>query len=223
LKKNGNILKLNNITKSFNQIPVLNNINLVVEKNSIVGLAGPSGSGKSTLLRCIQKLETIDSGTIECHSQAGFIFQDFQLFPHMTVLQNLIYAPTIKNRTKNYTTEALAILENLGIADKANNYPRQLSGGQKQRVALARSLIMQPELLLCDEPTSNLDVATILDVVYLLASVKNMGVTMIIASHDLDFLTKIATKIVVLKGGEIVTDINPQILKDPISHLKNYY
>ncbi|MDR1012331.1 MAG: ATP-binding cassette domain-containing protein [Coxiellaceae bacterium] len=216
-------LKLSNVTKSFNNVRVLNDIDLVVKKNSIVGLAGSSGSGKSTLLRCVQKLEIINSGTIECDSKMGFIFQDFQLFPHMTVLQNLIYAPTVKNKIKDYTTEALEILKNLGIADKINNYPQQLSGGQKQRVALARSLIMQPELLLCDEPTSNLDVATIFDVVHLLTSVKNMGVTMIIASHDLDFLTKIATKIVVLKEGKIVIDIDPKILENPISYLKKYY
>ncbi len=196
---------------------------MVVAKNSIVGLAGSSGSGKSTLLRCIQNLETIDSGSIECSSQTGFMFQDFQLFPHMTVLQNLIYAPTLLANSKDHDTQALAILANLGLADKASAYPDKLSGGQKQRVALARSLMMQPELLLCDEPTSGLDVATTLDVVSLLEDVRSIGITMIIASHDLDFLTKVADRILLLKNGEIIVDIAPKTLDDPIHYLKNYY
>jgi polar amino acid transport system ATP-binding protein len=217
------MLRVNNVYKKFNNSLVLNNINMVVAKNSIVGLAGSSGSGKSTLLRCIQNLETIDSGSIECSSQTGFMFQDFQLFPHMTVLQNLIYAPTLLANSKDHDTQALAILANLGLADKASAYPDKLSGGQKQRVALARSLMMQPELLLCDEPTSGLDVATTLDVVSLLEDVRSIGITMIIASHDLDFLTKVADRILLLKNGEIIVDIAPKTLDDPIHYLKNYY
>ena len=204
------MLKLNNVCKKFNNALVLDAINIMVEKNTIVGLAGPSGSGKTTLLRCIQNLETIDAGTIECGSQTGFMFQDFQLFPHMSVLQNLVYAPRILDKTKDHNMRAMSLLDNLGVADKASVYPNKLSGGQKQRVALARSLMMHPELLLCDEPTSGLDVATTLDVVFLLESVRNMGVTMIIASHDLDFLTKIADRIVILKNGGIVVDIAPK-------------
>jgi polar amino acid transport system ATP-binding protein len=142
----------------------------------------------------------------------------------MTVLKNIIYAPILKDKAKkNNTTQAMEILNNLGIADKANSYPTQLSGGQKQRVALARSLIMQPQLLLCDEPTSGLDVATTLEVIALLETVRNMGVSMIIASHDLDFLTKIANRIIVLKNGKIILDVNPKKIEDPIYYLKNYY
>lgn len=217
------MLKINHVSKKFGHLVVLDDINLEVKQTSIVGLAGPSGSGKSTLLRCIQQLETIDSGSIVCNGHTGFMFQDFQLFPHMTVLNNLVYAPNLLSPQKENEPTALAILNNLGIADKAHTYPQNLSGGQKQRVALARSLMMQPDILLCDEPTSGLDVATTLDVVDLLSSVQAMGVTMVIASHDLDFLTLMADRIVVLNHGTIVADIKPKIIKDPVATLKNYY
>ncbi len=217
------MIKINQVCKKFAETVVLDNINITLEKNNIVGLAGSSGSGKSTLLRCIQKLEAIDSGSIEYDGEAGFMFQDFQLFPHMDVLNNLIYAPSLENKKQDYIKQAMAILKDLGIENKANEYPENLSGGQKQRVALARSLMMSPKILLCDEPTSGLDVATILDVITLLESVKNDQVTMVIASHDLDFLTKIADRILVLKHGKIVADIEPKLLEDPIHYLKNYY
>jgi polar amino acid transport system ATP-binding protein len=175
------------------------------------------------LLRSIQKLEAIDNGEIIFDGEAGFMFQDFQLFPHMNILENLIYAPSLQNKKFDHKIKAMKLLETLGIKNKADFFPHQLSGGQKQRVALARSLMMQPKLLLCDEPTSGLDVATIEDVLVLLGSVQNLGVTMVIASHDLDFLTKIADRIVILKGGNIVVDANPKALADPIQHLKKYY
>lgn len=217
------MLKINNVSKKFGDIIVLNNISLTLKENNILGLAGPSGGGKSTLLRSIQKLEAIDNGEIIFDGEAGFMFQDFQLFPHMNILENLIYAPSLHDKKLDHKDNAIKLLETLGIKDKAAFFPHQLSGGQKQRVALARSLMMQPKLLLCDEPTSGLDVATIEDVVALLFSVQNLGVTMVIASHDLDFLTKIADRIVVLKGGNIVVDVTPKTLADPIQHLKKYY
>jgi polar amino acid transport system ATP-binding protein len=197
------MLTLNQVCKKFGTTPILNNISLSIRKGSIVGLAGPSGGGKSTLLRCIQKLETIDSGTIDFQGKSGFIFQDFQLFPHMTVLKNLTYAPTLQNKEVDHTQRAFKKLEALGIKNKADAYPHNLSGGQKQRVALARSLMMQPDLLLCDEPTSGLDATTTKDVEHLLKSINAMGVTMIIASHDLTFLENIADKTILLKGGSI--------------------
>ena len=161
------------------------------------------------------------------------MFQDFQLFPHMNVLENLVYAPNIitskgadnksnTNKTLNLK-QALNLLKQLGISDKENHYPFQLSGGQKQRVALARSLMMKPDLLLCDEPTSGLDVATIEDVVLLLRSVQAAGVTMIIASHDLDFLSQIAERIIVLKYGQIVADIDTAQTPDTVHYLKKFY
>lgn len=217
------MLKLNNVSKHYGEVQVLNDITFNVEKDSILGLAGASGSGKSTLLRCIQKLESIDSGNLICDGEPGFMFQDFQLFPHMTVLQNLIYAPLLKDKSKNHVAEAMVLLKNLGISDKASTYPIKLSGGQKQRVALARSLMMSPQFLLCDEPTSGLDIITTLDVVSLLLLVKKMGVTMIIASHNLDFLTQIADRVIILKNGKISLDTNPQVLTDPICYLQKYY
>lgn len=217
------MLKIKNISKKYGDITVLNDVSLTIEENTIVGLAGPSGGGKSTILRAIQKLETIDSGEIIFNGKIGFMFQDFQLFPHMTVLENLVYAPSLQNKKFDHTTKAMSLLETLGIKDKANFLTNKLSGGQKQRVALARSLMVQPKLLLCDEPTSGLDVATIEDVVSLLVSVQKLGVTMVIASHDLDFLTKIADRIVILKEGSIIVDVNPKILDNSVNELKKYY
>lgn len=217
------MLAINKACKHFGSLTILNELSLQVEAQTVLGLAGPSGSGKSTLLRCIQQLETLDSGTIEFVGKSGFMFQDFQLFPHMTVLNNLIYAPNLHDKTTHHEQRAQELLKKLGISDKAFSYPQQLSGGQKQRVALARSLMMQPSLLLCDEPTSGLDVATIDEVINLLNSVKSLGVTMIIASHDLDFLCKMAERVIVLKGGRLVADVLPKNLVEPIVYLKNYY
>lgn len=217
------MLQINNVCKNFGLTKVLDHISLLVEPQTVVGLAGPSGGGKSTLLRCIQKLESLDSGTITVEGISGFMFQDFQLFPHMTVLQNLTYAPKLKNKTANYDEKAISLLETLGIKDKVDSFPSQLSGGQKQRVALARSLMMQPTVLLCDEPTSGLDLATIEEVISLLNSIKAMGVTMVIASHDLDFLSKMADRLVVLKNGQLVADVIPKAMLNPMQELKKYY
>ena len=217
------MLVLENVTKAYGATSVLSNISLTVAKGEIFGLAGSSGGGKSTLLRCIQGLENIDAGAIHCAAKKGFMFQDFQLFPHMTVLKNLTFAPSLQNKDKGYEARALELLQTLGLSDKVNAYPHQLSGGQKQRVALGRSLTMQPQLLLCDEPTSGLDVATIDDVVSLLKTVRDWGVTIVIASHDLDFLTRIADRIVLLKAGKIVANIAPQSTKDPVNALRSYY
>ncbi|KTC77851.1 amino acid ABC transporter ATP-binding protein [Legionella brunensis] len=216
------MLHINNACKTFGSLQVLANINLTIESHQVIGLAGPSGSGKSTLLRCIQKLDNLNSGSIDFAGTSGFMFQDFQLFPHLTVLQNLTYAPSLQNKTKNHDEEARQLLATLGISDKACSYPQQLSGGQKQRVALARSLMMRPSLLLCDEPTSGLDLATIDDVISLLNAVK-AGVIMVIASHDLDFLTKMTDRLLILKRGQIVADVQPKNLKNPVQELKIYY
>ena len=217
------MLKVKNASKTYGKHQVLQGISLEVEKNKIIGLAGPSGSGKSTLLRCIQKLDNLDKGEIICDEEIGFMFQDFQLFPHMTVLQNLVYAPLLC-KMNDVENNALSLLVQLGIRNKAYSYPSQLSGGQKQRTALARSLMMHPTLLLCDEPTSGLDIATIENVIALLKLVKNkMQITMIIASHDLDFLIKISDKIVLLKNGKIATDVEPKNEQNLIKILYKYY
>ncbi len=215
------MLTVINACKQFGETQVLNNLNLHLSSNSILGLSGPSGSGKSTFLRCIQQLEALSSGAIHVGGSCGFMFQDFQLFPHMTVLDNLVYAPGLHDKHTNHQGDAMSLLATLGIADKANVYPYQLSGGQKQRVALARSLMMKPSLLLCDEPTSGLDSAMIEDVFCLLKSVNAMGVAMVIASHDLSFLTRIADRFLILKGGHLLADLNPKELQQPVYHIKN--
>lgn len=217
------ILSIHNACKAFQGLPVLANVNIEIATNSVVGLAGPSGSGKSTLLRAIQKLETLDQGNIDFKEKSGFMFQDFQLFPHFSVLKNLTYAPLRLLKDKDVEKRARTLLSALGIEDKSNCFPAQLSGGQKQRVALARSLMMQPKLLLCDEPTSGLDVATIDEVIALLNSIRAMGVTMLIASHDLDFLTRFTDRIIILKNGCIAADVEPKSLNNPLAYLKKYY
>jgi polar amino acid transport system ATP-binding protein len=226
------MLKIKNVNKSFNGEQILKNINLSIEKASIVGLAGSSGSGKSTLLRCIQGLDSPDCGEIECAGKVGFMFQDFQLFPHMTVFKNVTYAQQLrakkqagKNKEKRheYSEKALGLLKQLGIDDKANDYPRALSGGQKQRVALARSLIVDPDLLLCDEPTSGLDVASTQGVADLLSSVRALNVSMLIASHDLEFITMLADRVVLLRDGQIVADVEPGAHENPVQYIKQLY
>lgn len=216
------MLKIKDVCKAFGNNTVLQDITFEIGGAKIIGLAGSSGSGKSTLLRLIQKLENPDSGTIENDVRTGFMFQDFQLFPHMTVWQNITYSPALHNK-EEYIAQAKEITERLSIAHKIAVYPAQLSGGQKQRAALARSLMMNPGLLLCDEPTSGLDVATIQDVVSLLESIRGMGVCIIIASHDLDFLTQIADEIFVLKNGKLVKSVVPKNMENPIHYLKNLY
>ncbi|KTD45593.1 amino acid (glutamine) ABC transporter ATP binding protein [Legionella rubrilucens] len=217
------MIQINNACKQFGKTVVLNQINLTIAANSIVGLAGPSGSGKSTLLRCIQQLEKLDSGRIELAGTSGFMFQDFQLFPHMTVLDNLVYAPSLHEKDIDHEGRALELLEVLGLGSKAGAFPQQLSGGQKQRVALARSLMMKPDLLLCDEPTSGLDRGSMNDVAALLNQVKGMNVTMVIASHDLPFLTGIAERLVVINRGNLIADLTTADFTDPIAALQTYY
>ena len=216
------MLTIKNVSKSFVGNKILNNISLEISQSSIIGLAGSSGSGKSTLLRCIQGLETIEEGEIIYEGKAGFMFQDFQLFPHMNVLDNLTYAPKHAMKNSSYEKDAKELLAQLGLSEKASFFPHNLSGGQKQRVALARSLMTKPDLLLCDEPTSGLDVATIDEVVSLLKSVRQDQMTMIIASHDLDFLNKIADRIIVLKNGSIIADIETKE-DNVVGKLKQYY
>jgi len=202
------MLKVSDVCKSFNQLEVLKNISFEVPSHTVVGLAGPSGSGKSTLLRCIQKLEPIDKGTITCSGATGFLFQDFQLFPHINVLENVTYAPRKILKNTQVKDEALNILKILGIEDKASSYPLELSGGQKQRVALARTLAMKPDVLLCDEPTSGLDIKSIQDVISILRNIQSLGMAMIITSHDIDFLTTIADHVLILKQGVIVRNLS---------------
>jgi polar amino acid transport system ATP-binding protein len=217
------MLKIKNLSKSFGNKIIIKDLSLHAQKSEIIGLAGHSGSGKSTLLRCIQGIEKQSSGTIEFEGIATFMFQDFQLFPHFNILKNLTYAPSLQNKNIDQNQRAIDLLKKLGIESKANEFPEKLSGGQKQRAAFARCLMMNPDLLLCDEPTSGLDIISTRDIISLIKSVNEMGVTMIIASHNLDFLTEISDRIIVLKNGMIQETADPKQLENPIDYLKEFY
>lgn len=217
------LLNIINLSKEFAGKKIFDDISLSVKEHEIIGLAGGSGTGKSTLLRLIQKLDSSNEGEIKVNGRVGFMFQDFQLFPHLTVFENIIYAPKVNKVKFDFVARAEELLKKLALNDYRSVLPKNLSGGQKQRVALARALIMKPDLLLCDEPTSGLDVATITEVVDLLKEIQATGVTMIIASHDLDFLTKIATRIIVLKDSKVKFDQELLAIDDPIASLKKLY
>lgn len=199
------MLKIIDANKKFKSVTALDNINLSIRKNEVVGLCGQSGSGKSTLLRCVQKLENLDSGEIILNGHSAFVFQDFQLFPHFNVLRNLTYASSLLEPESDYEKKAITLLQNLGLADKALAYPQKLSGGQKQRVALARSLMLNPNILLCDEPTSGLDAESVEGVISLISELRaQVNITMLIASHDMGFITKVADRIIVMRNGKII-------------------
>ncbi|ETZ07578.1 arginine transport ATP-binding protein ArtM [Holospora obtusa F1] len=203
-----------NATKCFGEACILQSLNLKISDPEIVGLAGTSGSGKSTLLRCIQGIELLNEGTIQRPVNTGFMFQDFQLFPHMTVWENVTYAPLRQANNQSEIKECLKsaqeLLQSLGILSQKNVYPHRLSGGQKQRAALARALIMHPKLLLCDEPTSGLDRSTTKSVIQILKQVHEKGVALLIASHDLHFLCTLSHRIVMMRHGSIVLDVSTQ-------------
>lgn len=217
------LVQVTNLEKTFGPHTVLKGVSFSVCKGQLVGLAGGSGSGKSTLLRCIQGLESPSKGHILAPKACGFMFQDFQLFPHMTVLQNIMYAPMIHTPHPDVGDQAHRLLAELGLSGKESAYPHRLSGGQKQRVALARSLMMDPPVLLCDEPTSGLDVASIRDVVRVFQNVNLAGTTLMLASHDLDFLTSLTHRILLLKEGHVVVDMDPRTQNDPVRYLQSCY
>ena len=203
------MLELNNISKRFGEKQIISDLNLKVPEKQILAIVGPSGGGKTTLLRMLAGLETIDSGDIiyngeelpldelEKRNLLGFVFQDFQLFPHLTVLENLTLSPI---KTKNFTKEdaekkAISLLTRLGLAEHVNAYPYSLSGGQKQRVALARAMMIDPEIIGYDEPTSALDPELRLEVEKLILQNRELGMTQIVVTHDLQFAENIADTI----------------------------
>lgn len=203
------MLELKNISKKFKDRQILENFNLTVEENKILAIVGPSGGGKTTLLRMLAGLEKIDSGEIiyngeslpidelEKRNLLGFVFQDFQLFPHLTVLENLVLSPIkTMNMSKNDAEEkALTLLDKLGLDKQVNNYPISLSGGQKQRVALARAMMIDPKIIGYDEPTSALDPELRLEVEKLILKNRELGITQIVVTHDLQFAENIADSI----------------------------
>ena len=203
------MLELKNISKKFKDRQILENFNLTVEENKILAIVGPSGGGKTTLLRMLAGLEKIDSGEIiyngeslpidelEKRNLLGFVFQDFQLFPHLTVLENLVLSPIkTMNMSKNDAEEkALTLLDKLGLDKQVNSYPISLSGGQKQRVALARAMMIDPKIIGYDEPTSALDPEHRLEVEKLILKNRELGITQIVVTHDLQFAENIADSI----------------------------
>ena len=203
------MLELKNISKRFGEKQIISDLNLKVPEKQILAIVGPSGGGKTTLLRMLAGLETIDSGDIiyngeelpldelEKRNLLGFVFQDFQLFPHLTVLENLTLSPIkIKNVAKeDAEKKAISLLNRLGLAEHVNAYPYSLSGGQKQRVALARAMMIDPEIIGYDEPTSALDPELRLEVEKLILQNRELGMTQIVVTHDLQFAENIADTI----------------------------
>lgn len=220
------MIKINQLSKSFGKLQVLKEINLEVRENEVVVLIGASGSGKSTLLRCLNFLEVAESGDIIIDSETitpshsnlnkvrekvGMVFQHFNLFPHITVLENIMLAPTnVKGETASEAkSKARNLLEKVGLLDKANFFPDQLSGGQKQRVAIARALAMEPKVMLFDEPTSALDPELVGEVLQVMKDLALEGMTMVIVTHEMGFAKEVASRIVMLAGGNIIEEGHP--------------
>ncbi|WP_024927597.1 MULTISPECIES: amino acid ABC transporter ATP-binding protein [unclassified Mesorhizobium] len=232
------MIKLKNIEKHYGDLAVVKGVTLEIQKSEVVCLVGPSGSGKSTLLRCINNLEVLTRGEIllggervyyddapnglKPHSSArvsrvrarlGMVFQDFNLFPHMTAMQNVMEGPVqiLKLSRLAAKERALQLLDRVGLGDRTDYYPDELSGGQKQRVAIARALAMKPEAMLFDEPTSALDPELVHEVLSVMRELRDDGMTMIIATHEMNFAREVADRIIFLDGGVIIEDSPPAV------------
>nr|WP_201271278.1 amino acid ABC transporter ATP-binding protein [Acidipropionibacterium jensenii] len=221
------MLELSHVDKHFGDLHVLKDINLTVAKGEVVVVLGPSGSGKSTLCRTINRLETIDSGTItidgtqlphegrelaRLRAEVGMVFQSFNLFAHKTILENVMLGPVKVRKRPRAEAEKKArdILERVGVANQASKYPAQLSGGQQQRVAIARSLAMEPQIMLFDEPTSALDPEMVQEVLDVMVSLARGGMTMIVVTHEMGFARKAANRVVFMSDGQIVEKSDPE-------------
>nr|WP_218781052.1 amino acid ABC transporter ATP-binding protein [Bacillus sp. EB106-08-02-XG196] len=213
--------------KNYGKLEVLKGITTTIEAGEVVAIIGPSGSGKSTFLRCMNLLENPTSGRIlvggqdvtdkktnimKVRQNVGMVFQHFHLFPHKTVLQNLTYAPIKVKGLAKAEAEKIAydLLDRVGLAEKANEYPTRLSGGQKQRVAIARALAMEPDVMLFDEPTSALDPEMVKEVLEVMKSLAHTGMTMAIVTHEMGFAREVADRVLFLDGGVLVEDAKPQ-------------
>ncbi|MBP5528676.1 MAG: amino acid ABC transporter ATP-binding protein [Lachnospiraceae bacterium] len=220
------MLKVNGLSKKFDDLAVLDNLSLSVKKGEVVVIVGPSGCGKSTFLRCLNGLEEIEEGEIfldgekvssnkknlsKTRERIGMVFQSYDLFPHKTILQNITLAPVkVKKRKKaEVEEEALKLLDRVGLLSKKDSYPRQLSGGQKQRVAIVRALIMHPEVLLLDEITAALDPEMVREVLDVVLSLAKEGRTMLIVTHEMAFAKAVADRVIFLESGKIVEEGSP--------------
>ncbi len=221
------MIDIKDLHKSFGKLHVLRGINETIEEGERVVLIGASGSGKSTLLRCLNLLEEPDKGSVifegidltapetnldKTRCRMGMVFQHFNLFPHKTILENITLAPVYhKLQTKEEARKkAMALLERIGLADKANTYPAMLSGGQKQRVAIVRALAMEPDVMLFDEPTSALDPEMVGEVLELIRQLAQTGMTMVIVTHEMGFAREVGTRILFMDEGEIKEQNAPQ-------------
>lgn len=220
------MIKVEQVSKSFGKLEVLHSVTVEIAKGEVVALIGPSGSGKSTLLRCMNLLETPTKGRVYINEKeitspktdimtvrqnVGMVFQHFHLFPHMTVIENMMYAPIkVKNVAKETAYQkATDLLKRVGLSEKADVYPSRLSGGQKQRVAIARSLAMEPEIMLFDEPTSALDPEMVKEVLDVIKSLAHTGITMVIVTHDMGFAREVADRVCFLDGGRLIEEAPP--------------
>jgi glutamate transport system ATP-binding protein len=220
------MISIRGVNKNFGALHVLRDIDLDIDRGQVVVVIGPSGSGKSTLCRVINRLETVDSGTIsidgeqlpvegrklaQLRSDVGMVFQSFNLFAHKTVLENVMLAPIkVRNLAREEARErATALLERVGVANQAQKYPAQLSGGQQQRVAIARSLAMDPKVMLFDEPTSALDPEMINEVLAVMTGLAGDGMTMLVVTHEMGFARRAADRVVFMADGAIAEDATP--------------
>jgi len=227
------IIHMENVNKWYGALHVLKDINLDVAKGEVVVVIGPSGSGKSTLIRTINRLEEIQKGRIvvdgielnrdvrnidAVRKEVGMVFQSFNLFPHMTVLENITLAPRIVRKWPREKAEKIAmeLLERVDIADQAEKYPAQLSGGQQQRVAIARALAMQPKIMLFDEPTSALDPEMVGEVLDAMKELAKSGMTMLVVTHEMGFAREVADRVIFMDMGEIIEEGEPdQVFSNP--------
>lgn len=230
------MIKVENLNKHFGDKHVLKDINLEIEDGEVIGLIGPSGSGKSTLIRCINYLEEPTSGNIyindrniakagkeidRIRQQIGMVFQHFHLFPHKTVLENIILAPVLAGKlTKEEAEEkAIELLKTMNLLDKKDVYPNSLSGGQKQRIAIARSLAMDPEVMLFDEVTSALDPEMVGEVLNVMKDLAKTGMTMVVVTHEMAFARQVADRVVFMTDGEIVEENKAiDLFENPQNH-----
>ncbi len=206
------LLEVKNLKKSFDDNVVLKDISLSVEKGEVLAIIGPSGSGKSTLLRCITDLEQEDSGEINFDGTFGLVFQNFNLFPHHSVMKNITNAPIrVQKRDKKEVFEhARKLLSQMGLSDKENAYPCELSGGQQQRVSIARALAMNPDILFFDEPTSALDPELTGEILNVIKELAANNMTMVIVTHEMAFARNVADTIIFMDGGVIVEEGTPE-------------
>ena len=238
MKSEKKIVEVKNLKKQYGDNVILKNINLHIDRGEVVSLIGPSGSGKSTILRCIADLESITSGEIliegnnltdknvdkkikkEMLLKTGMVFQTFNLFPHMSVRNNIVRTLKLVKNMNTEKAESIVkeMLSLVGLSDKINNYPNELSGGQKQRVAIARALALHPDIMLFDEPTSALDPELVKEVLDIIKKLKSQKITMLIVSHEMNFVREISDRVIVIEKGEILETGTPkQIFENPSS------